>query len=76
MTWFEFAIKYDKTLKQEDVEGLLMNETAFPFAGVRYTVKQLLSAIRRRKNKIIGCEMCGQKLGFCNCGEVMMGAQA
>ena len=60
MTWLEFAQKYKPNITADELEFILWNETAFPVAGLRYTVKQFFSALRRRKNNIKGCEFCGR----------------
>jgi len=64
MTWLEFMQKYDNTITHDEAECYLWEWTAFPMSGIRMTVKQLLSAIRARKTKIIICWECGQTKPF------------
>ncbi len=73
MRWIDFMQYYDNSITHEVAEHILWDETAFPFSDLRYTLYQIRSAIRTRKNKINRCEMCGNKIPFHhhNCMELI-----
>ena len=58
MTWEKFAKVYNPKLGEEEIDYLLMNWTAYPFADIKFTVKQFLRAIRMHRNKIKICWEC------------------
>lgn len=63
-SWGDVARYYEPELNEEEIEYLLMCETAYPFSDVRLTVRQLYSAIRARANGIERCDLCGMKVPF------------
>ena len=63
----EFAKYYEPDIDMGLVEYLIWNETAYPMADWKTTVKQLYSAIRAYKNQINRCELCGVKIQHCMC---------
>ena len=52
MTWIEFMRRYKPSIKPDEAEYILWNETAFPMGGIRMVSYQARSSIRAAKNKI------------------------
>ena len=73
MTWLEFANIHRKGTTSDEAEYLLWNETAYPMGSLKFVTKQFRSALRRLENHIQGCELCGQKIGFCDCKAALRG---
>ena len=64
MTWIEFMHRYDPTISDEMGELILWEMTAFPCCDLKMTVKQLLTAIRIRRNSVKVCDGCLMKVPY------------
>ena len=65
------SIQYlDICLSERDVEYLMWNETAYPFAGFRTLIRQLRSAARAWRRGLSRC-MCGQPEAYCRCRSLL-----
>lgn len=65
------SIRYpDICLSEQDIDYLIWNETAHPFAGFKTQIRQLGSAARAWRRHISRC-MCGQPEEFCRCRVLM-----
>ena len=61
------AIRYpDICLSLSDIEYLMWNETAYPFAGLKTQIRQIGSAVRAHRRGVSRC-FCGQPEEFCRC---------
>jgi hypothetical protein len=60
MTWLDVCRIVFPKATAEECDEILMNHTAFPFAGLRTVFRQLRHYARIRKHNLPLCDCCGR----------------
>jgi len=67
MGFLEYINEEYPMISNEIFEHIMWSETCYPFGTKRMVITQFLQACRRYKNNVNCCDMCGHKIGYCQC---------